>query len=369
MRDYTCGFIGLGLIGGSIAKALKKQNPNIQTMAYDVRSDSLSAAQSDGIIDVCYDILNNETASRFGSCDILFLCAPVSKNNENIHLLKEHLKEDCILTDVGSVKSTIYDTIEQEGLENCFIGGHPMTGSEKTGYENADALLFENAFYFLTPSKRVAGDKLEMMKELVTGIGAIPLVIDCEKHDYITAAVSHLPHVIAYSLVNLIRENDEEGLMKLIAAGGFKDITRIASSSPVMWQQICLTNTENIDRLLEGYIQNLETMRSYLRQKNADALLDSFQTAKDFRDSFITTSGSNAGTVSEIYLDIPDKAGAIAMTATILALNDISIKNIGIMHNREFQEGVLHIEFYDEPAAIAATALLRQNNYTIYERK
>ncbi|MBR1692913.1 MAG: prephenate dehydrogenase [Lachnospiraceae bacterium] len=368
MKDFTCGFIGLGLIGGSIAKALKKQNPKIRMLAFDIHEESLVLAQKEGIIDICYSALTEDAAKQLGGCDLLFLCAPVSKNEENLQLLKDHLKEDCILTDVGSVKSTIHQVIEREGLTSRFVGGHPMTGSEKTGYENANELLFENAFYFLTPAKDADASKVERMKELVTGIGAIPLVIDCKKHDYITAAVSHLPHVIAYSLVNLVRENDDDGMMKLIAAGGFKDITRIASSSPAMWQQICLTNTENIESLLRAYIEQLEQMCTYLEQKRKDALFDAFQSAKDYRDSFITTSGSHANRLYEVYLDIPDKAGAIAMTATILALNDISIKNIGIMHNREFQEGVLHIEFYDKASADAAVALLKRNNYTVYEK-
>lgn len=369
MKELTCGFIGLGLIGGSIAKALKKHSEKIQILAYDIDAAALSSAETEGIVQKCFYELNSETASAFGHCDFLFLCAPVSKNDENLKLLKEHLSPSCILTDVGSVKSTIHQTIEEEHLESFFIGGHPMAGSEKSGYKNANSLLLENAFYVLTPTEKVSKDKIDIYKELVSSIGAIPLVLDYHKHDYATAAISHLPHIIASSLVNLVRDSDDaEGLMKLIAAGGFKDITRIASSSPVMWQQICLTNTDNIDKLLVDYIVYLTKIREDLKKKNASALFDLFANAKEYRDSFVNTSSGPIQKVYEIYIDIQDKTGALALTATILAQNDISIKNIGIMHNREFQEGALRIEFYDEAASKNAIKILRKNNYTIYER-
>ena len=149
-----------------------------------------------------------------------------------------------------SVKSGIHERIRALGLDGQFIGGHPMAGSERYGYANSKARLLENAYYILTPTPKTSPDQLKDYERLVVSMGAIPLVLDADQHDYVTAAISHLPHIIASSLVNLVRESDsEDGTMKMIAAGGFKDITRIASSSPDMWQQICLTNTDNIVRL------------------------------------------------------------------------------------------------------------------------
>ena len=243
MSELTCGFIGLGLIGGSIARALKEYNENIKIIAYDINTDSLKQAQKDRVADVITDSIDD----HFSTCDYIFLCAPVQKNDDNLNAVKKFMSPSCLLTDVGSVKSTIHEAIHEAGLEHCFIGGHPMAGSERTGYINSKASLLENAYYILTPTESVPGNRLEEYRELVTHMNAIPLILDYRKHDYVTAAISHLPHVIAASLVNLVKDSDyEDGIMKLIAAGGFKDITRIASSSAVMWQQICLTNTENI---------------------------------------------------------------------------------------------------------------------------
>ena len=247
-HQITCGFIGLGLIGGSIARALRQYHPDYRLIGYDVNREATALAVSEGILDLELSSISSE----FSSCDYIFLCAPVSFNDENLLALKAYLSKDCLLTDVGSVKSDIHGHIKELSLEDQFIGGHPMAGSERTGFANSKALLLQNAYYILTPTASVRKEWVEKYRELVTSLKAIPLVITCEKHDYITAAISHLPHVIAASLVNLVKEEDgSEGLMKMIAAGGFKDITRIASSSSDMWQQICLTNRDNILTLLD----------------------------------------------------------------------------------------------------------------------
>ncbi len=134
-----------------------------------------------------------------------------------------------------------------------------MAGSEKSGYSHASDRLLENAYYILTPSDRVSGEKVEAVSELVRSISALPVVLDPQRHDYITAAISHLPHMIAYTLVNLVRDSDDaQQHMRMLAAGGFKDITRIASSSPVMWQQICDENRDHLLKIMEQYIESLQ---------------------------------------------------------------------------------------------------------------
>ena len=156
--------------------------------------------------------------------------------------------------------------------------------------------------------------------------------------------------------------------MKTIAAGGFKDITRIASSSPVMWENICLSNQEQILKLLDCYIHTLEIMRKDIADANSSALLDAFTAAKDYRDSITITAKGALKNVYELYLDLIDETGGIATVATILASNNLSIKNIGIIHNREFEGGVLRLEMYDGESLALAVALLKKHHYTIYER-
>lgn len=366
MNTQTFGFIGLGLIGGSIARAIREKLPASVIIAYDINEASLHAALSDGVINrgaSCID-------EQFGHCDYLFLCAPVRKNDDNLKLIKNILSSDCLLTDVGSVKTGIHEAIHTAGLERQFIGGHPMAGSERVGYVNSKAILLENAYYILTPSETVPMEKLSAYRELVQTLGAIPLVLDCREHDYITAAISHLPHVVAAALVNLVRDSDSaDGIMKMVAAGGFKDITRIASSSAQMWQQICLTNTANISTLLDNYIQALGVIRDAINSRDAEALYDFFDSARIYRDSFIGTSSGPIKRAYNLTVDIMDEPGALAAIAAILARNQISIKNIGITHNRESENGVLKVEFYEEASIEKAAKLLAANGYAVYMKQ
>lgn len=363
MSELTCGFIGLGLIGGSIAKALRAAFPDVKIIAYDTNPETLSLAAREGIADVCAPGIT----PLFSECHYLFLCAPVSHNDRNLEALKTILSPGCILTDVGSVKSTTHAHVAAAGLSRQFIGGHPMAGSERIGYQNSKALLLQNAYYILTPSAEVPYDRLLAMQNLVKKLGAIPLVLSCEQHDFVTAAISHLPHVVAASLVNMVRETDtEDGIMKQIAAGGFKDITRIASSSPIMWQQICLTNGENISRLLSAYIDLLMQAKTALDRRDAEALYRLFSDARTYRESFSNASAGPIKRVFDLTVDIADKPGSIAAIVTLLASQGLNIKNIGITHNREVAEGAMRIEFYEEADVAKGAALLKDNGYETF---
>lgn len=359
------GFIGLGLIGGSIAKAIRQAEPDYELVAYDIDDKAVMLAVKEGVINQALPEVNEE----FGTCDIVFLCAPVTQNDEKLKKLSGIMKEGAILTDVGSVKGNIHEHIEAMGLSDRFVGGHPMAGSEKTGFENARANLFENAYYMITPTKQTSGEALEMYKELVTKMGALPLVVSPKQHDYATGAISHLPHVIAAALVNLVQEEDKkDGIMKMIAAGGFRDITRIASSSPAMWEAICMTNTENIVELLDAYIRALADIREKITGHDSQEIYDFFSQARDYRDSFNVAVDGPIRKVYAYHVDIPDEAGSLAKIATFLAGHQISIKNIGIIHNREYEEGVLRIEFYDNKAKEKAGQVLEAFGYQMYDK-
>ena len=362
----TIGFIGLGLIGGSIAKAIRKFHPDYHILAYARHKETLAAALNSGVID---GVLEKED-ERYKTCDYIFLCAPVEYNIEYLKYLKTVISDSCIITDAGSVKGPIHEAVEKLEMDHCFIGGHPMAGSDRIGFINSKAVLLENAYYILTPTDSVPENKVTDYKNLVQQLGAIPMILEPAQHDYVTAAVSHLPHIIAASLVNLVRDKDSaDGLMKMIAAGGFKDITRIASSSAAVWQQICLTNTENISTLLSSYIASLQGIQQELNAKSGDDLYELFDSARIYRDSFINTASGPLKSSYAITIDIADEPGEIAAVATILALKNISIKNIGIVHNREYEGGILRIEFYQEEAIERSTKILCEKGYSLHNRK
>ena len=362
MKDITCGFIGLGLIGGSIAKAIKTFRPEIKIIATDVREETLLLARREGIADETVSDIDE----HFTTCDFIFLCAPVSDNDKNLLTVKKYLSERCILTDVGSVKLTTMKQMKAAGLSHCFVGGHPMAGSERIGFSNSHALLLQNAYYMLTPSEDVPSSKVDELRCLIQDLGAIPMVLSAEEHDRITAGISHLPHIIASCLVNFVKENDtQDKLMKQIAAGGFKDITRIASSSPDVWQQICLTNADNITKMLNLYIDALLHIKELLSREDADALYSFFDTARTFRDSFSTNANGSVTRIYDFTVNIADKPGALASIINLLSEHDISIKNIGITHSRERAEGALRLEFYNETSLTEAREVLTRNQYHI----
>ena len=363
------GFIGFGLIGGSIARAIKelvKEKTTIIAYQYSSKpSHSLILAAEDGVLD---GITTN--LSDFAVCDMIFLCAPVQKNMEYLAQLKSIIKPGCLLTDVGSVKGNIHKEVSRLGLEHCFIGGHPMTGSEKTGYEHSSTLLLENAYYILTPTPRTKPEQLEAYTSLVKTMGAIPITLDPKEHDSITAAISHVPHIIAAQLVNLIGNSGPlEPKMRLLAAGGFKDITRIASSSPEIWENICMSNKDSICHMLTLYQESLEAAKEMILSAESEKLYQMFEDAGNYRSSIPTGSKGALMSTFELFVDIRDETGALALLATLLSLHGISIKNIGIIHNREFEQGVLRIEFYDKEAVAKATKVLETNGYHIYLRK
>ena len=365
MKFNKVGFIGLGLIGGSIAKKMKADHPDIHIYATAHHEETVKEAYREGLID--NDTLLPLTA--FHDCDIIFLCAPVQRNLDYLSELKDIIQKDCYITDVGSTKTEIHEEVIRLGLEANFIGGHPMTGSEKTGILAADKTLLENAYYIITPTAITPHSDVEDFREFVRSLGSIPLILDYKTHDYSTAAISHLPHMIAYSLVNLVQQIDDDNeTMKSIAAGGFKDITRIASSSPVMWQNICASNREQILVLMDKYTALLSRLRSYIEASDEQALLDFFQSAKDYRDSLSLPNIKTESTYYELFVDLPDETGGIAKVSRILADAGISIKNIGIVNNREFEEGILHISFADERSRSKAKELLDAQGYTTHLR-
>ena len=360
------GLIGFGLIGGSLARIWSAKHPEDTFLAYNYHlshNQDLEDALAVGVLHLVSTDLEGDVAD----CDMIFLCSPVLRNIEYLTRLKDIAKPSCILTDVGSVKGNIHQAVRQLGLTDRFIGGHPMAGSEKTGYHSSTTTLFEHAYYILTPTEETRPEALALLEERVGETMAIPLVLEPGRHDDITAAISHVPHIIASALVNAVRLADAgSGEMTALAAGGFRDITRIASSSPVMWQNICLTNPDSIISFLDCFMKELGQVKEMLLQTKEEALLQFFADGKEFRDSLPLKTSSLLLPSYEVLLCIPDKPGSIAVIASLMAASAVSIKNIGIAHNREYTDGVLRVEFYDKPSLEEAIRILKERNYKLY---
>ena len=360
------GFIGFGLIGGTVAKAIRAAEPDCRICAYMRSRTKLEVARADGIVDV---VLDGPEDSRFSECDVIFLCTPIETCAEYLSTLKPLLKEGAFITDVGSTKAAIRKTAMDLGLGARFIGGHPMAGSEKSGYEYSDPVLFENIYYMLCPTPETPEDITERMTEIVREMKANPYIIDAEEHDLAVAAISHVPHLVAAALVNLVhRTDDPDQTMRRLAAGGFKDITRIASSSPVMWKQIFSANRDAVLKVLRSYIESLESIERSLLEDDIAAIHELFMESGAYRKTFSDEHGILEAQYS-FSVKVEDKPGAISVISAILAADGISIKNIGINHNRESGSGALRIEFYSAGDCIAAERRLAAFNYEIVPRE
>jgi prephenate dehydrogenase len=362
MNDEVIAFIGLGLIGGSIARGIKREAPDAKIMAYMRTRSRLDKAKEEGIVDVILDGIGKELSE----CDFIFLCTPVEYNADYLSKIQPFLKPGAIVTDVGSTKTDIHEAVIRLGMESWFVGGHPMAGSEKTGYENSTDHLLENAYYIITPTEKTTKEQTNRLVHIAKMIGSIPIVLDYHEHDFVTAAISHLPHIVASSLVNLVKDSDnQQGLMKRLAAGGFKDITRIASSSPEMWEQICMTNHKNLSLILERYIASLNLILGELNKKNGNYINQLFETSRDYRDSFSEKATGPIAPEYSFTVDMADEVGAISTLSVILAAKGISIRNIGINHNREHGEGTLRIAFYDKETMDQAWEQLERYHYEL----
>ena len=356
------GVVGLGLIGGSLCKALKNRYGIEKIVALNRSEDVLKEALSEGVIDE-YSL---EVTDMFKGCDIVFICTPVDKIFSYASLLAPIVGKDCVISDVGSTKGHIYDEMKTLGDSITYIGGHPMAGSERFRYNASKEHLFENAYYIITPAEGVGEERTDEFREMVEKIGAIPVVVSPYEHDYAVAAISHVPHIIAAALVNNVKKLDsEKEYMHLLAAGGFKDITRIASSSADMWESIMFENNEDILTVLDSLSEVISAIRQAITSDDKKDVYDYFLNAQQYRNTFENATPKAFVKRYEIDVDVLDRPGSIAIIAVLFSSNGINIKNMGIVNSRESNSGALTFAFDSEEERQRSVELLRDMNYDV----
>jgi len=357
--------IGLGLIGGSLALALRK-DPDVTIIGFDLDSHTVRKAKKLGIIhDMAFHV---KEAAHIA--DIIVFATPVNATLQFMNEVQDWpLKENVLLTDTGSTKSSIMEkakSLKQKGI--TFIGGHPMAGSHKSGVEAAKAHLFENAYFMLTPLENEEEEKIHMLESLLSTTKGKIVRVSAKEHDHMTAVVSHFPHIVAASLVHqLAEENEYYPFTKQLAAGGFRDITRIASSNPIMWRDITIQNRQELIDQLNKWQYEMETVKSLLIDATPMDIEHYFSRAKHVRDGLPTTSQGAMYTVFDLYVDVPDYPGVISEVTGILAKHTISITNLRIVETREDVFGILVISFQTaEDRDIAARKLQLETTYETY---
>ena len=276
--------IGLGLIGGSLASAILKHKLAERVTGFDQRADELAMGVDLGVIDEAAASLEQAVKGS----DLVVLAVPVRATRTVLEQIRPWLGQDTVLSDVGSTKSSfVHDVKEVFGeLSPRVIPGHPIAGSEKSGIRAANPDLFANHKVILTPADNADGVSVARLKDLWEGTGATVLTMSVAYHDEVLAATSHLPHLIAFSLVDTLAGEDENMDIFRYAAGGFRDFTRIAASDPVMWHDIFLSNRDAVLRVIDHFTQDLDQLRGAIASGDGATLLRVFSRAKAARDHF-----------------------------------------------------------------------------------
>jgi len=353
----TIAIFGVGLIGGSLALCFKGKN-GLRVVGYSNRQSSADKYVARGVVDAATTSVEEAAADA----DYIFLCVPVGKLDEYLRQLASmKLKPGCIITDVGSTKASVAACARTVGLGDgaVFIGGHPMAGGERSGVEAANEMLFENAFYVLTPEPDAPEEAVARLTSLLAHTRAQIVRVDPVLHDEIVGAISHLPHVIAVQLVNHVRSyNESNPLYQALAAGGFRDITRIASSDPIVWRDILIDNRQVLIRLLKEWRAGTEQFIAMLETGNAAEIEEAFRTSGEFRSQFPERRKGAIGAVYECYVDVPDHPGIIGRIATELGNARINLSNLQIIESREDVPGILRLSFRTQADLDRAETLL-----------
>ena len=351
---------GLGLIGASMALGIKRDHPDYEILGYNRSQASRDIALERGMIDRATD----NFASFAPLADVIILTLPIK---QTIAFLQElatlKLKEGVIISDAGSTKSAIVATAEKCFADKPvrFVGAHPMAGSHKTGAASADVNLFENAYYIFTPSILTSPDTLEEMKDLLSGLHARFIEIDATEHDRVTSQISHFPHILASGLMEQTASYAEEHEMaRRFAAGGFRDMTRIAESEPGMWTSILLSNRETIIERIEDFKRRLDEVGQAISKGDENQIWNFFNQAREQRQAMEIHKRGGVDSSFDLYVDVPDEENVILRILELL--RGTSLVNIHINEeNREDVHGILQISFKNAQDLKRAEQVITEN--------
>jgi len=365
MKKSKLFVIGLGLIGGSLAKVFR-EHTNTTIVGFDLVQTTCDRALELGVVETIAPSISKGAEDA----DLILLAVPVSGIMEIINELATlPLKSNVIITDTGSTKGGIHDqALRVFGSKVCYIGGHPMAGSHKSGVTAARSDLFENTFYFITPPKGTPPEQIDRLKAWLMPTHAKVMLIDPKVHDEVVGVISHFPQIIASGLVHQLHLNPMNEAFDLprLSAGGFRDITRIASSDPTMWQDIVMNNKAVLIKLFDDWERVMMNMKQSLLAQDADAIYRFFEEAKIIRDQFPIKKSGILSPSYDLYLEITDRPNEISRVTGIIGQAGITIININVIELRGNVSGVLRLFFQSDTSRDEAIELLRAHHYHTY---
>ena len=278
--------IGCGLIGSSLARAIKKNN-----LAEKIVSSNRSDAVNKKVIELkIVDDSSSDTKKMADGSDLVVIATPLSSYEDVISKIKNSLKNGVILTDVGSVKENIINLIEKNIPESIsWIPSHPIAGTEESGPEAGFSELFQNRWCILTPSKKAKEKDINLLQTFWEKVGSKVDIMEAKQHDYILSITSHIPHLIAYNIVNtsLNIQDEKESTIVKYSAGGLRDFTRIAASNPIMWRDVFIQNKKNTSKMIDQFIKNLEDLKKAIENEDGKKLEQIFTKTKKIRKDIV----------------------------------------------------------------------------------
>ncbi len=356
--------VGLGLMGGSLGLALRCRTEDVYVIGYDTSPEVCQEALSLGAVDQ----IASTAAEAFSFGEVVFLATPIRGIMEYLTVAAQYCPPGSVISDLGSTKEQIVETARRvlpPGV--TFIGGHPMAGKERSGITAASPHLFENAAYILTPFTDCPKENLTRLQALVEDTGAFPVILSPQDHDLIVSVVSHLPHLCAVALtLTAGKLSGTYPELLALAAGGFRDTTRVASGDPGLWLQILETNKGHIHRAIEQLKEVLTDLQRALAE-DGEVLYERLRAAKVLRDE-LPRHSRRLTNYYELTVQVADESGAIGAIAGILTEEKINIADIEIMRAREGEAGVLRLGFSDEQQLDQALKALRSRGHLVTRR-
>jgi len=357
----TLAIVGTGLMGGSLGMASLAEGLVERVVGWDADPEMLKRALERGALT---DVAGSMTEAVEGA-SLVVLSMPVGLIPGSFRELAPHLERGAVVTDLGSAKGRLVEEIGPlvpEGVQ--FIGGHPIAGSEKEGIESADAELFRGAFWILTPTADTDPAAYGRLVRFLGGLAVHVLSLEPSRHDELLALTSHLPQLLSSTLMEFAADiTNAEGGLPLAAGGGFRDMTRIAASSPDLWLDIVRENRSAVLALLQRFQEALASTTGFIDRQDWDGLRQTLAAAREGRARLPEKPGLEPASVMEVLIPVPDRPGVLAEVTTTIGEAGVNIEGLTIHHSPEGGRGTIHLEVNGEAAAQVAVEALEKKGY------
>lgn len=355
--------LGTGVMGGSFGLASLRRGLARRVVGYDVKAENLARALARGAITVAAA----SPADAVRDATLVVIATPVGTIPQVFAEVGPHLEAGAIVTDVGSTKARIVEEIAPQVPQHAhFVGGHPIAGSEREGIEAADPDLYAGCYWILTPTGQTDTSAYRRLVRYLGGLDARVLSLDPSRHDELVALTSHLPQLLASTLMEFAADiAASEGGLPLVTAGGFRDMTRIAASSPDLWVDIVRENRKAVLDILVRFESALRAAAGHLADGDWEGLRRRLAAAREARAALPGKPGVSPAALIELLIPVPDRPGVLADVTTTVGEAGVNIEDIDIVHSPEGGRGTIHLAVNGEEAARLAAGTLRRKGYTV----